>query len=100
MINSIGAIQSLAPIEPIQSASQASSSSSIDFRSVLADTVGAVESANATADAAIHGFLTGQNQELHSTVLATQKASLAFDMFMQARNKVVSAYQEIMKMQV
>ena len=100
MINSIGAIQSPAPIEPIQSASQASSSSSIDFRSVLADTVGAVESASAAADSAIQGFLTGQNQELHSTVLATQRASLAFDMFMQARNKVVSAYQEIMKMQV
>jgi flagellar hook-basal body complex protein FliE len=33
-------------------------------------------------------------------VLATQKAELQFEMFLQVRNKVVSAYQEIMKMQV
>lgn len=99
MINAIGGIQAPAPIEPIQESSKAESAGS-DFRTVLADTVGAVESANATANAAIHGFLTGENQELHSTVLATQRATLAFDMFMQARNKVVSAYQEVMKMQV
>jgi len=99
MINSIGAIQPPAPIEAVSGASQASSTSG-DFRSVLAETIGAVESASANANAAVHGFLTGQNQELHSTVLATQKASLSFNMFMQARNKVVSAYQEIMKMQV
>jgi len=37
---------------------------------------------------------------LHDTVLATQQAELAFELFMQARNKVVSAYQEIMRMQM
>ena len=49
---------------------------------------------------AIQGYLSGQNGELHSTILATQTAELQFDMFMQVRNKVVGAYQEIMKMQV
>jgi flagellar hook-basal body complex protein FliE len=33
-------------------------------------------------------------------VLATQNADLNFEMFMQVRNKVVSAYEEIMRMQV
>ena len=42
----------------------------------------------------------GTSQELHSTILATQNADLNFQMFMQVRNKVVSAYEEIMKMQV
>jgi flagellar hook-basal body complex protein FliE len=32
--------------------------------------------------------------------LATQKASLAFDLGMQMRNKVVAAYQEVMKLQM
>ena len=31
-------------------------------------------------------------------MLAVQRASLAFDMFVQVRNKVVQAYQEVMKM--
>ncbi|MBV9506671.1 MAG: flagellar hook-basal body complex protein FliE, partial [Acidobacteriia bacterium] len=39
-------------------------------------------------------------EELHSTILATERAQLSFDLFMQARNKVVSAYQEIMRMQM
>jgi flagellar hook-basal body complex protein FliE len=32
--------------------------------------------------------------------MATQRAELAFELFLQARNKVVSAYQEIMRMQM
>jgi flagellar hook-basal body complex protein FliE len=38
--------------------------------------------------------------ELHSTVLAAQKAELSFEMFLQMRNKVVQAYQEIMRSQI
>ena len=45
-------------------------------------------------------FLSGEGEELHTAVLATNRAELAFDMFLQTRNKVVSAYQEIMQMQM
>ena len=38
--------------------------------------------------------------KMHSVILASQRAELEFDMFLQVRNKVVSAYQEIMRMQV
>ena len=45
-------------------------------------------------------FLSGEGEDLHSTILASQRADLEFQMFMQVRNKVVSAYQEVMKMQM
>jgi flagellar hook-basal body complex protein FliE len=48
----------------------------------------------------VQQFLTGENEELHTTILATQKAELAFELGLQVRNKVVDAYQEIMKMQM
>ena len=48
----------------------------------------------------VQKFLTGENEELHTTILATQKAELAFELGLQVRNKVVDAYQEIMKMQM
>ncbi len=32
--------------------------------------------------------------------MKTQEAELSFDMFLQVRNKIVSAYQEVMRMQV
>jgi flagellar hook-basal body complex protein FliE len=48
----------------------------------------------------VERFLSGEGEELHQTVMATQQAELSFELFLQARNKVVSAYQEIMRMQM
>jgi flagellar hook-basal body complex protein FliE len=48
----------------------------------------------------VERFLSGDGEDIHTTVLATQRAELSFEMFQQVRNKVVSAYQEIMKMQM
>src|SRR5438445_11483873 len=48
---------------------------------------------------AVGKFLSGENQELHTALLAEQRAELSFDLFLQVRNKVVAAYQEIMRMQ-
>ena len=44
--------------------------------------------------------MTGESQDLHTTVIAMQKADLSFQMMMQVRNKIVQAYQEIMRMQM
>jgi len=50
--------------------------------------------------AEIREWLTGESEDLHRTLLSVQKADLAFTMLLEARNKVVQAYQEIMRMQV
>lgn len=71
-----------------------------DFGNILSSSINSLESMRHDANNAIQSFLTGQNEELHTTVLATQKAEMAFDLGLQVRNKVVSAYQEIMKMQM
>ena len=53
-----------------------------------------------TASSTVQKFLSGEGEDLHTVAIATQEADLAFEMFQQVRNKVVSAYQEIMKMQM
>lgn len=70
------------------------------FQQVLQGTIGTLESLNNDAGVAVQNFLTGKNEDLHTTVLATQQAEMAFELGLQVRNKVVSAYQEIMKMQL
>ena len=70
------------------------------FQDVLASAIQSVEGFGHNASASVERFLAGEGEELHQTVLATQQAELAFDLFLQARNKVVSAYQEIMRMQI
>ena len=70
------------------------------FQDVFSSAVGQVESMSRQASATVESFLSGEGEDLHTVALATQRADLAFEMFQQVRNKVVSAYQEIMKMQM
>jgi flagellar hook-basal body complex protein FliE len=70
------------------------------FRDALASAIQTVENSGQNAAAAVERFLSGDGEDVHTTVLAAQRAELAFEMFLQARNKVVSAYQEIMRMQM
>ena len=70
------------------------------FQEVFASAIRSVESQGQAASASVEQFLSGEGGELHSTVLATQRAELSFELFLQMRNKVVNAYQEIMRMQV
>jgi flagellar hook-basal body complex protein FliE len=70
------------------------------FHDVLSSAINEVEGARTSANQSVERFLSGEGEDLHSTILASQRADLEFQMFMQVRNKVVSAYQEIMKMQM
>ena len=70
------------------------------FRGVLEGAIQKVEQTRTEATQAVQSFLSGDGQELHTAILATQKADLAFELGLQVRNKVVSAYQEIMRMQM
>lgn len=70
------------------------------FQAALESAIGNVENLRDTAAQGIERFLAGEGGELHSTILAVQRAELAFEMFLQVRNKVVQAYQEVMRMQI
>jgi flagellar hook-basal body complex protein FliE len=78
----------------------AGASQGAGFQSLFEKAVSGVENLRQTADQGVERFLAGEGEELHTTVMATQKAELAFELFLQVRNKVVSAYQTIMQMQV
>jgi flagellar hook-basal body complex protein FliE len=71
-----------------------------EFRSMLTSAIQRVEKFQTEAARSVDRYLTGESEDLHTTALATQRAELALDMFVQARNKVVAAYQEIMRMQM
>jgi flagellar hook-basal body complex protein FliE len=70
------------------------------FGSVLTDAISKVESFQNNADKSVNNFLSGEGEELHHVALATQQADLSFQLFMQVRNKVVTAYNQVMQMQV
>ena len=95
------AISNITPIAiPEASAIAGASSQPGEFQKVLSGAISSIESLQTDASTEVQKFLTGENEDLHTTVLATQRAELAFELGLQVRNKVVDAYQEVMKMQM
>ncbi|SRR5579884_3294121 len=84
---------------PVAAATAAPSGAG-SFQEIFSNAIGTVEGASREASASVERFLAGEGEELHTTILASQRAELSFDLFLQMRNKVVSAYQEIMRMQI
>lgn len=85
--------------QAIRPASQPGSAAG-GFQDVLSNAIQKVEAVGQNASLSVERFLAGEGEELHTTILATQQAELSFELFLQARNKVVNAYQEIMRMQM
>ncbi|HOL73838.1 MAG TPA: flagellar hook-basal body complex protein FliE [Bryobacteraceae bacterium] len=98
MSSPISAITSITLPSAVQGPAEASRPGA--FQAALESAINKVENLRDTAAQNIERFLAGEGGELHSTILAVQRAELAFEMFLQVRNKVVQAYQEIMRMQI
>jgi|SRR5579872_218290 len=92
----------IAPITPpaIPSPAIGPASQPGAFQSVFNEAISKVEQFRQNADASVDRFLSGEDEEIHHVALATQQADLSFQLFLQVRNKVLDAYQEVMKMQV
>lgn len=70
------------------------------FGEIFAEAVGRVENFRVNAEQTVERFLSGEQEEIHSVAMATQRAELAFELFLQVKNKAVQAYQEVMRMQL
>jgi flagellar hook-basal body complex protein FliE len=91
---------SLGPIEPPKPPAGPGSAGGVqgrDFASFLQEKLGEVNQLQQNADQAIQDLATGKEQDITKVVSAAEKASLAFQMMVQIRNKLVDAYQEIMR---
>ncbi|MBI5683231.1 MAG: flagellar hook-basal body complex protein FliE [Deltaproteobacteria bacterium] len=71
----------------------------VDFSTVLKDAVEKADAVQKEADKTIKEFSAGK-VNLHETMIAMEKANLTFQLMLQARNKIVAAYEEIMRTQV
>jgi flagellar hook-basal body complex protein FliE len=73
----------------------------MDFAQVLKNSIEQVNQTQQQADGMAANFAAGDgNANLHEVMIALQKASVSFQEMVQVRNKLVSAYQDVMNMQV
>lgn len=70
------------------------------FGEFLQDSIGKVNALQNDANVAMEKLASGESQNLHETLLAVEKAEIAFKTMNQIRTKVIDAYREIMKMQI
>ena len=69
------------------------------FVETLRGAIDQAEELQGAADAKVSGLLAGNGMDVHSAMIAVEKADLSFQLMMQVRNKIVAAYQEISRMQ-
>lgn len=74
--------------------------SNVNFQSLLVNALHQVEAAQKESMVMTNKLITGEVDDLHQVMIAAQKASITLDLTVQVRNKVVEAYQEIMRMQM
>ena len=69
------------------------------FTETLRGAMDQVEQLQNTADNKVSELLNGNGMDVHSAMIAVEKADLSFQLMMEVRYKIVSAYQEISRMQ-
>ena len=70
------------------------------FGAWFANEVSAVNTSLVNADNDIKKLAAGETQSLHDVMIAMEEAKLSFQLLAQVRNRLLDAYQEVMRMQV
>lgn len=101
-VTSLPHIPGIDAISGLESTRSVSSTGGVsaEFGNILETAIDRVELSHSAAENAVNKFVSGEESEVHSTVMAVQRAELDFELALQVKNKVVSAYQEIMRMQI
>lgn len=70
----------------------------VDFEALVRGAVGEVSSLEGRAVAATDGYVAGEHQDLHGTMVVMQEADIALRLATNVRNRVIEAYREVMRM--
>jgi flagellar hook-basal body complex protein FliE len=74
-------------------------SASTPFSDLLTDAVGQVNQLESQARTTVAGLMSGSGVDVHQAMIATEKASMAFELALAVHNKAIQAYQQVIGMQ-
>jgi|DewCreStandDraft_2_1066082.scaffolds.fasta_scaffold00026_195 flagellar hook-basal body complex protein FliE len=90
----------VSPVPPRAQPASAHTEPALSFGAALRQAIEQLPKLQQDADAAARELATGGEIELHDAMLALEQASLGFQLALTIRNKVVEAYQEVMRTQM
>lgn len=70
------------------------------FSNMLQSAFNNVNEMQLQGDEAVRQMVSGENTDIHNTMITLQKAEISFELMMQVRNKIVAAYEQIRTMQM
>ena len=91
-------LESLTATEKTAKSNQTATSES--FGKMLANSLNEVNRLKLDAGQAVNDLASGRQKDIHQTMIALEKADVAFQLLMQIRNKIVAAYESVMRMPV
>jgi len=71
-----------------------------DFGDILKQALQEVDAAQHTSEQEARNLMSGEATDMHTAILAVQKADVSFQMMMAVRSKLIDAYREVMRMQM
>jgi len=74
-------------------------STATPFAELMTDAISSVNTLDSQAKSSVEGLMNGSGVDVHQAVIATEKASMAFELALSVRNKAVAAYQQVVGMQ-
>jgi len=77
----------------------AASTANSPFSELMNNAIGKVSELESQAHSAVEGLISGGGVDVHQAMIATEKASMAFEMVLAVRNKAIQSYQSVMGMQ-
>ena len=100
-INNISGIQSSPAISALSSDAKIGRGEKAEgFGDAIKDAIESIDQSQKAADTEVAKAVTGESPDLHKTIIALQTADMKFQLGLQVRNKLIGAYEEIMRMQV
>lgn len=94
----IGGISQQQQIAP--PAQQSQDSARAPFADLIKDFVTDTSTEQAQAHQSVKDLVSGEANNIHEVVLTASEAEIAFRLMMEIRNRLISSYQEIIRMQV
>lgn len=97
-IQKIDSLEQIAGAQKSVLGSQKTENDGLSFKSIFTDAINDVKETNEVLQNEAYKLATGQTDNLHDITIASTKASLSVELFVQLRNKALDSYKELMNM--
>jgi flagellar hook-basal body complex protein FliE len=99
MSNSISGLPPIDPGSFQNRITQPGTAEKSGFLDTLRNSLDQAQQVQGQADQKVSDLLNGKGEDVHSVMIAVEKADLSFQLAMNVRNKIVQAYQQISNLQ-